>query len=475
MLTSFTWIPKGAMKAQPLLSTDSAAEARRKLHQRCPGAAAAMQGLSEEEAQDEGSAVRHSKKGGAITKPRERQRMATAADEGEQGMEDLFDAPTTPFATSPDEDEVGDRIFKDTDLVFAVAAADEGEGAEAAAAAGAAASRLELYTYDEPEDNLFIHHDMDLAAFPLCTAWLTDGTTSLMAVGTMLPFIEIWALDVMDSVAPVLLLGGCAKVEDNYHPKRSRTRLLPDSHQDAVLSVAWNHVAQNIFVSGSADHTIKLWDLNQSSSSSSGGVCLGTYREEEKVQSVCFHGEDPNLLLSGGFDAIMRLRDCRHPQESCFRMAMNGEVIEHVEFVPSISAFPATSIPASSSNNNGAPQMQVMASTSKGTWAAFDLRYTAAPLWHLQPHPSEVTFSSSLHVPGLFATGGKDGKISLWDGRSTNAHGGAAPELIVSRDYRTGGVLSVAFHPNSPHMLGACGMRGEPLVYTMTDDLKGRW
>lgn len=120
----------------------------------------------------------------------------------------------------------------------------------------------------------------------------------------------------------MMLLGGCEKLEDNYVKKRCRTHLKPDSHTDAVLSVAWNSVAQNIVVSGSADHTIKLWDLNVSS-----GACLGTYREEEKVQSLCFHLQDPNLLLSGGFDAVVRLRDCRQPTQRCHRMSLHSEVI----------------------------------------------------------------------------------------------------------------------------------------------------
>lgn len=514
MLTSFTWVPKGAMRPTPLLSSDTVEEARRKMHQLFP---------AEEENEEKSHPHRvHAVKSvthGAVTLTTGKgglRRKGTGGphDLDEEEDEKFFSGATNDTlrdiagggagaileqVDSDDEDEIEDRTFKETDLVFGVTVADDGRNATA----GSSAARLELYTYDEVEDNLFIHHDMDLGAFPLTTAWLTDGATSLMAVGTMLPLIEIWALDVMDSVAPMLYLGGCEKIEDNYVCSKKR-KLKPESHTDAVLSVAWNSVAQNILVSGSADHTIKIWDLNKaapathSSGGGGSGVCLGTYREDEKVQSVCFHQRDPNMLLSGGFDGVVRLRDCRHPQQSCHKMLTNGEVIEHVEFVPEISCMDSPMGNLGGGDTAAGPAMQVMASTSAGAWATFDLRQTHQPLWSFRPYQvvdhtaagvvggthastpakrhstptstDEVVFSCSLHVPGLAATAGKDGYITLWDCR-----GGSLPEMIVSRDYKTGGVLSIAFHPNSPHILGACGVKGEPLVYTMVDDLKGRW
>ncbi|EPY36646.1 periodic tryptophan protein 1 [Strigomonas culicis] len=269
----------------------------------------------------------------------------------------------------------------------------------------------------------------------------------MLAIGTMLPFIEVWALDVMDSVSPAIVLGGCAKLEHNYSKKTLRQNLLPHSHTEAVLSVRWNAVAQNIVASGSADHTIKLWDLNQPEQ------CLGTYREAEKVQSLDWHPTEPNHLLSGGFDGVMLLRDCRAPTQSAQRYSL-PDVIEHVEFMPGADL--------------------VLASTSSGVVAAFDARQgaSAAPLWQLaQPHrQGEVTFNCSRQLPGLLATGGKDGEIALWDARS--AGGGAAPQKIVQRAYGTGAVLAVSFHPNAPHILGACGASGQPLVYTLMADVQ---
>ncbi|EPY32915.1 periodic tryptophan protein 1 [Angomonas deanei] len=399
MLTTFSWVPKGGMRPVPILSTDTADDARKKLQAMNPNYV--EDANEEEQLQNDSDDDRLD--GGVNDTLRD------IAGGGTRAILEQVDAE--------DEEENNDVKFKESDLVFAVAAADPNE------------PRLEVYTYDEPEDNLFLHHDAGLAAFPLCSSWLTDGTVSMLAVGTMLPFIEVWALDVMDSVSPAVLLGGCAKVEDNYN-KKTAMNLVPHSHTDAVLSVKWNAVAQNILCSGGADHTIKLWDLNQPD------ICLGTYREAEKVQSLDWHHTEPNHLLSGGFDKVMILRDCRAANEAALRYTLPA-VVEHVEFVPNSPL--------------------VMASTSEGHWACYDSRGTAnTPLWHLQPHEGEVTFHCSRQVEGLYATGGKDGRITLWDGRTAGAEG---PQAIVSRAYGTGAVLSLAFHPNSPHILGACGAR----------------
>lgn len=397
MLTSFSWVPKGAMKSVPIHSTDSIETVREKLKKQNPDYIEDPANFDDDEGED---TVYERIAGG---------------DTIAQQIE------------SDDEDEVDDVNIKDTDLPFLTSRADPTE------------PKLEFFLYDEPEDNLYVHHDMTVSAFPLCTAWLTDGTMSLAAVGTMAPFIEIWPLDVIDSVEPAALLGGCVQVEDNYRRKMKKDKLKPDSHKDAVLTLQWNTLVQHILVSGSADTTIKLWDLNTQE-------CVGTYQEGEKVQSLDWHKQEANLLLSGSFDKTVMIRDCRRPDDAAVRWAVS-DVVEHVEFAYHDNL--------------------VFASSSDGNLYGFETRMNSAPLWVLQAHDAETTFACSRHLPGLIATGGKDGTLTLWDSRRSSS----APVEIVARKYRTGSVMSIAFHPNAPHILGAAGSTGQPLVFTMTQDL----
>ncbi|ESL08749.1 hypothetical protein TRSC58_03543 [Trypanosoma rangeli SC58] len=417
MLTSFSWVPKGAMKPVPLHSTESLEAVRVKLQRQNP------EYVTEEGVASAG-ATGPLAEGEDCSSDGDNCDNVNAMRFGGGGGDTILEQ-----VESDDEEEVNDTNFKETDIVFLAASADDPQ------------PRLELYVYDEPEDIMYVHHDVEIAAFPLSTAWLTDGTMSLCAVGTMRPFVELWSLDVIDAVEPVCLLGGCVKWEDNYRKIIKPRMLQDDSHKDAVISVRWNTCAQHILASGSADSSIKLWDLNTSK-------CIGTYAEPDKLQSLDWHREEANLLLSGGFDATMVLRDCRSPNQAALRFGTDG-VVEHVEFGPHGGRI-------------------IYASTNTGEWMAFEARMNAQPLWKMQVHEADTTFAVSPHVAGLLAAGGKDGNISLWDARDM----AGPPTQIVSRSYRTGAVLSMAFHPNSPHILGACGSRGEPLVYTTTSDIK---
>ena len=83
---------------------------------------------------------------------------------------------------------------------------------------------LQVWVYEDddggpdsaaPDSNLYVHHDIMLPAFPLALAWLDCMPSSssqergnIVAVGSMDPGIELWALDMVDAVEPLATLGG---------------------------------------------------------------------------------------------------------------------------------------------------------------------------------------------------------------------------------------------------------------------------
>ncbi len=102
-------------------------------------------------------------------------------------------------------------------------------------------SNLEVYIFEEDKSNLYIHHEIILASFPLCLEWMpfVPGTSekgNFIAVGTFMPIIEIWNLDEMNTIHPSCALG--APPGDFFDPS------LPpeaDAHLDAVISLSLNH------------------------------------------------------------------------------------------------------------------------------------------------------------------------------------------------------------------------------------------
>lgn len=75
---------------------------------------------------------------------------------------------------------------------------------------------LNIYVYNCPERHFYIHHDLMLGSYPVCLEWLDydpteAGSVNYLAVGTLNPWIEIWDLDIVDSLEPEFILGSQKK------------------------------------------------------------------------------------------------------------------------------------------------------------------------------------------------------------------------------------------------------------------------
>jgi periodic tryptophan protein 1 len=196
-------------------------------------------------------------------------------------------------------------------------------------------SQLEIYVYDESQDNLYVHHDLMLPNFPLCLEWLDFPPTSsemqtdtrpkfgnYIAVGTLDPEIEIWSLDVMESMYPDMILGRPDKTAAHVpvpagtgKKKRKKTKHRPSSdsyHVDAVLGLSWNRTHRHMLASASADRTVKLWDLSRPVADGEGAIrSFGVHKD--KVQAVQWNEKEPTVLLSGSYDRTVRVFDSRAP------------------------------------------------------------------------------------------------------------------------------------------------------------------
>ncbi|KAG1801171.1 transductin family protein/WD-40 repeat family protein [Suillus variegatus] len=334
-------------------------------------------------------------------------------------------------------------------------------------------SQLEIYVYDESQDNLYVHHDLMLPNFPLCLEWLDFPPTSsemeadtppkfgnYIAVGTLDPEIEIWSLDVVESMYPDMILGRPDQTAAHVpvpagtgKKKRKKTKHRPSSnayHVDAVLGLSWNRSHRHMLASASADRTVKLWDLSRPIVDGEGAIrSFGVHKD--KVQAVQWNEKEPTVLLSGSYDRTVRVFDSRAPDTGVG--AVLGADVEALRWDPwETHAF--------------------YVSLENGLVLNFDAR--ALPTDIKSPSPARFTLSahdgavSALDVSpllrGCICTGGTDKLVKVWNVDQT-AGGKPVVSMVASRDMEVGKVFSAVFSPDDPLTIAAAGSRAKLQIW----------
>ena len=350
---------------------------------------------------------------------------------------------TLPNEVEEDDEEEDDKQIKDTDAILLATRTEDDF------------SSLEVYVYDEETGNLYVHHDITLSAFPLCLAWVggnpsdvtttTQGTKQLgngnfCAIGTFKPEIEIWNLDVIEALGPVVTLGGRDTNAGQNSPSR-RSRLSQPfkagSHMDAIMCLSWNTQQRHVLASGSADKTVKLWDTTTSS-------CLMTMKHHsDKVQAAVWHPLEQTVLATGAFDKNIAVLDVRQ-----IELGSKCTVTSDIESIQWNPHNPA----------------QFAASCENGAVYLYDARNITSPIFTLQAHESacsSVTFSSM--VPGFMGTVSIDKTVKLWDIQD------GRPTCVTSKSMGVGDLLCGQFFMNDPYVLAVGGSKGQIALWDTSE------
>ncbi|KLO09741.1 transducin family protein/WD-40 repeat family protein [Schizopora paradoxa] len=342
-------------------------------------------------------------------------------------------------------------------------------------------SKLEVYVYDETEENLYVHHDILLPTFPLCLEWLDFRAASssrdtdmvddskpqfgnYIAVGTFDPDIEIWSLDTVESVFPDFILGRPDKTAAHVpealgtgkkKKKKTKARLTSAQyHVDAVLSLSWNRAHRNLLASASADKTVKLWDLNRdpTGNGDENGALRSFDVHSDKVQAVQWNEKEPTVLLTGSYDRTVRTFDSRAPDAGL--VAVVGSDVEAIRWDPwenhgfyvslengIVLNFDARTLPSST---NAPSQSRFMLAAHDGAASALDV---------------------NPHIRGCIVTGGTDKMVKLWNVNNQVKDGKKDVSLAISRDLEVGKVFSATFSPDDPLTIAVAGSKAKLQIW----------
>lgn len=268
-----------------------------------------------------------------------------------------------------------------------------------------------MYIYEEAKVNLYVHHDVLLSSFPICIETLPVQPASfgeaecergnLCIVGSFLPHIEIWDLDILDCVEPSLVLEGVeAQLPKKKKNKKKKKPSAAQGHSDAVISLSLNNFKKNVLASGSADKTVKIWDL------SSQQVVI-TEDLPAKPDSLGWSPANESVLFVAGDNFTIRAADIRQKTE-----------IGSFTFESHIENFCI--------DNSG---QELHLSFENGYLGGIDLRAGFKPSYELRVSKKEVTsVCANEKLKGMLGTTCGDSVIRVYD--SNNRGEGNVPVLV---------------------------------------------
>ncbi|KAH9080339.1 transducin family protein/WD-40 repeat family protein [Lactarius deliciosus] len=347
--------------------------------------------------------------------------------------------------------------------------------------------QLHFFVFDEPTEYLGPHHDLLLSSMPLCLESLDypvssaagkeesmdteDGPGSrfgnYVAIGTLEPEIEIYSIDLLDSVYPDAVLGNPKETAAHVpepagtgKKRKAKHRSASEAHHvDAILSLSWNPTARQMLASGSADHTVKLWDLSRDPKE--GALRSFGKLHGDKVQAVQWNPTDPAVLLSGSYDRTVRVFDSRAPDASA--CAVVGADVGAIRQDPWV--------------NHG-----FYVSLENGMVVNFDARTLPSDLD--QPSPACFTIAAhdaaacaldvNAHIHGCLVTAGTDKMVKILNVQEHEDGTKRQVSLVAGRDLGLGEVFSAVWSPDDPLTLATAGSKAKLQIWDVDANFGAR-
>jgi periodic tryptophan protein 1 len=314
-------------------------------------------------------------------------------------------------------------------------------------------SYLDVYVYEEDDKNLFVHHDLMIPTFPLAVSPINtklqaeDEGQNFLAIGTFDPDIEIWNLDVIDASFPTIILKGQPKTEDSSSKKDKKNKkanknIDPNGgHSDAVMTMSWNPSNPDYLLSGSADKTIKLWNLKTQK------VEKTFSHHSDKVQTIQWSLHEPSVFASAGYDKKLFVTQ-----------VTTGEVLELDSELPCD--------PECLVWDPHHPGVLAL-SLEDGSVRFYNISSENRLLFTISCHLSSCTsISFNPFVPGLLLTAGSDKFLKIW---SFVLDGSEEVKCLIEWEESLGKIFAASFCADNPWLIAAAGSKATLKVFNLID------
>jgi periodic tryptophan protein 1 len=415
MISALAWVPKGKLKSSP------------EKYQITKEDISALKGtvMGDDEDIDE-EQLNNTIEAARQVKEKKKVYDDAALFEDDKDFDDMNEeellAGENDFADPVEEDdldEIDDLTIRPTDCIVLGAAAKSEDDEDL--------SRLEVHVFEESSKNLYLHHDVMLTSFPLCITYIDRGVGetagNFAAIGGFEPAIDLWDLDVMDVMAPSAVLGGYAEEGTKGKKSKKKQQFKAGSHTGAIMALSWNTAAKNILGSGSADTTVKIWDLNTAQ-------CISSLSHHSKeVQSVEWHPKEATIMVSGSFDKTVQLLDVRANDRNSYLVWNIPHDCECIQWNP-IN-----------------PQFFVVG-TESGSIYCYDVMKggKSAPIWTISAHSKAASTVSINPLVPMLVSGSVDKSLKVFD------ISGEKPKLLENIKMQFG-VFSSSFYSDVPNLL----------------------
>lgn len=304
--------------------------------------------------------------------------------------------------------------------------------------------QLELYVFEEEVNEMYVHHEVLLTAYPLCVEWLcsagTAGEGSFAAVGSIDHSIHLWDLEELEPLDPVRTLGAVrkppkGKTKNRRHPLGMSGA---KAHDGPVLCLHGSAFNRSVLASGSADEVLKVWDVTENK-------CVHNYtHHSNKVQCVRWHPTEQAVLLSAAFDRRLALLDVRQPGQAA------------------TTELPAEAECAIWSRHQ---PFECIASVDSGGVACYDVRKIVSKateeqkLWTVLAYDVACTAVQDAPTKGMMVTAGLDGCAKVWKVDPN-------PTMVFTKDLKAGPLFTCQSSAEAPALMcfgGRC-----PVMWDLT-------